>query len=373
MTEACPSGREGWVRFSLQESAGDGKTRCLACPRYCVIAPGSRGACKTKVNSEGTLCEVNYGKMSSVAMDPIEKKPLFHFMPGSWAYSIGTVGCNLMCDYCQNWQISQGDPLEFPWLTPLSPEQAVLEAKRASAKSIAYTYNEPTVVSLQWVVETARLAKSEGLKNLSITNGYWSRETRGLLVPLIDAANVDIKAFRDEFYQKVCKVASMKPVLDTAIQLKEGGVHIELTYLVIPDLNDDEDEIREFAKWVSAEMGIDTPVHFSRFWPNYQMTDRPPTPTRTIERSREITMEEGVRFVYCGNLPGDPGESTYCPNCGELLIKRHAFDVIKCNLDKENRCSKCGEPVPVVGPCSSRRWSFLGLTRTAMAAKKGHE
>ncbi len=359
MVEPCPEGREDWVRATLQEPLEGGKVRCLACPRYCVIPEGKRGVCKSKINSNGQLCEVNYGKVSSVAMDPIEKKPLFHYYPGSWAYSIGTVGCNLMCEHCQNWGISQADPLDYQWLQTLLPEEAVNGAKRAGALSIAFTYNEPTIVNLEWVVETSKLAKKEGIKTLSITNGYWSKETRELLAPLIDAANVDVKAFRDEFYKKVCKAPSLKPVLDTVLHLKKEGVHVELTYLVIPGLNDDENEIREFSRWVVEKVGPDTPVHFSRFYPHYKMLDRPPTPVDTVDMARKIAMEEGVRYVYTGNVVGDPGENTYCPSCRELLIKRYGFDVLRCNLLEGNKCPKCGEPIAIIGRCTSRGWRLL--------------
>ncbi|RLG41762.1 MAG: AmmeMemoRadiSam system radical SAM enzyme [Thermoproteota archaeon] len=359
MIEPCPEGREDWVIAALQEPLEDGKVKCLACPRYCVIPEGKRGACRSKINLNGRLCEVNFGKVSSVAMDPIEKKPLFHYYPGSWAYSIGTVGCNLMCEHCQNWEISQSDPLDFPWLQTLMPEEAVNGAKRAGALSIAFTYNEPTIVNLKWVVETSKLAKKEGIKTLSITNGYWSKETRELLAPLIDAANVDVKAFTDEFYREVCKASSLKPVLETVLHLKKSGVHVELTYLVIPGLNDGEDEIRSFARWVVEEVGSDTPVHFSRFYPHYKMRDRPPTPIETVDRAREIAIEEGVKYVYTGNVLGDPGENTYCPSCGELLIKRYGFDVLKCNLLEGNTCPKCGEPIAIIGRCTTRGWRFL--------------
>ncbi len=359
MVEPCPEGREGWVLARLQEPVEGGKVRCLACPRYCLIPEGKRGACRSKINSNGVLCEVNYGKVSSVAMDPIEKKPLFHYYPGSWAYSIGTIGCNLMCDHCQNWGISQSDPLEYPWLQNLTPEEAVNGAKRAGALSIAFTYNEPTIVSLEWVVETSKLAKNEGIKTLSITNGYWSKETRELLAPLIDAANVDVKAFRDEFYRKVCKAPSLRPVLETVLYLKKAGVHVEITYLIIPGLNDEENEIREFSRWVVREVGAETPIHFSRFFPHYRMLDRPPTPVETVEKARKIAMEEGAKYVYTGNVVGDPGENTYCPECGEPLIKRYGFDVISCNLEKGNRCPKCGELISIVGSCTSRKWTFF--------------
>ena len=364
MVEPCPDGSPHRVRATLQEPLEDGKVRCLACPRYCVIPPGQRGACRTKVNVDGTLCEVNYSRVSSVAMDPIEKKPLYHFYPGSWAYSIGTVGCNLFCEHCQNWEISQPrvNPEEFPWLRDLTPQDAVRQAAELGATSIAYTYNEPTIVSMEWVLETAKLAREVGLKNVSVTNGYWSQEARELLTPLMDAANVDVKAFSDEFYRKVTKTPSLEPVLETVLHLKKAGVHVELTYLIIPGLNDSEEEIREFARWVVNDISDDTPVHFSRFHPDFKMLDRPVTPLRTLEMAHRVAREEGVKFVYIGNVPGDPREHTYCPKCGERVIERYGFDVYGCNLTEDKKCPKCGEPIPIVGECRRSAGSFyLGI------------
>ncbi len=364
MPEPCPDGVGSRVRASLQEPLPDGRVRCLACPRYCAIPPGLRGACGTKVNVDGVLCEVNYSKVSSVAMDPIEKKPLFHFYPGSWVYSIGTVGCNLFCDHCQNWQISQPGvrPEDFPWLRTLTPEDAVRQASELGAVSIAYTYNEPTIVSLEWVLETARLARRAGLKNVSVTNGYWSREARELLAPLMDAANIDVKAFSDEFYRRVTKVTSLRPILETVEHLKREGVHVELTYLIIPGLNDSEEEIRSFARWVVERVGEDTPLHFSRFHPDFRMLDRPATPLKTLEMAHRVARDEGLKFVYLGNVPGDPREHTYCPRCGARVIERYGFDVHGCRLTEDGRCASCGEPIPIVGECRRSSGSFyLGI------------
>ncbi len=361
MVKKCPDDNPYHVVAELQEPLGDGRVRCLACPRKCIIPPGMYGVCKTRLNVDGVLCEVNYGKVSSVAMDPIEKKPFFHFMPGTYAYSIGTVGCNLFCDHCQNWIISQSDPETFSYLRDLQPDVAVKEAIELGASSIAFTYNEPTIVSMEWVVKTAKLAKKHGLATLSVTNGYWSEEARRRLIPLIDAANVDVKAFTDEFYRKVTKTPFLKPVLDTVIALKRAGKHVEVTYLIIPTLNDNPDEIKAFARWVVNEVGDETPVHFSRFYPHFRMKHLPPTPIKTIERATGIAREEGVKYVYSGNLPGDPNENTYCPNCGTLLIKRYGFTVEKCNITENNKCPKCGQSIPIVGRCreSRGRMSFL--------------
>lgn len=360
MVEACPDGKAHRVRAKLQESLSDGRVKCLACPRKCIIPEGMYGLCKSKLNVGGVLCEVNYGMVSSVAVDPIEKKPLFHFMPGSRTYSIGTVGCNLFCEHCQNWVISQSEPESFAHLTYLPPEEAVEEALGYGTSSVAFTYNEPTIVSMEWVCETAELAKERGLTTVSVTNGYWSEEARERLIPLIDAANVDVKAFTDEFYRRVTRAPFLRPVLDTVIALKRAGKHVELTYLIIPGYNDSEGELRAFSSWVVGEVGSDTPVHFSRFFPHYRMRRVPPTPPDTIRRAVRIAKEEGVKYVYAGNVPGDPSENTYCPKCGTLLIRRYGFSVEKCNLNEDMRCPKCGEPVPIVGKCSrSSGFPFL--------------
>jgi len=312
--------KKGRVELRLQRKVDD-KVQCLACPRKCIIPEGFKGLCKSKINVDGKIYEVNYGFVSSVALDPIEKKPFFNFWPGSWAYSIGTVGCNLKCEHCQNWQISQADPEKFSWLIPLSPEDAVKQAKELEARSIAYTYNEPTIVSIEWVLDTAKLAKQEGILNLSVTNGYWSEESFDLLKNYIDAANVDVKAFTDRFYRDVAKAPSIKPVLETVERLKDEKKHVELTYLIIPTLNDSEEEIRAFSKWVFDKLGPDTPVHFSRYYPAYRMKIHS-TPVATIRRARDIAVEEGLRYVYSGNVPGDPGENTYCPSCKKLMPSR---------------------------------------------------
>ena len=361
MTRRCPDGSPHRVESSLYEKLSNNRVRCLTCPRKCIIPEGFYGLCRTKVNVNGTLCEVNYGLVSSVALDPIEKKPFFHFMPGTLTYSIGTVGCNLFCEHCQNWLISQQDAEKFPNLRVLPPEEAVDEALSFGASSIAFTYNEPTIVSIEWVKDAARLARERGLKTLSVTNGYWSEEARELLMPLIDGANVDVKAFRDEFYQRVTKAPSMQPVLDTVVELKRNGKHVEVTYLIIPTLNDDPEEIRDFARWVVEEVGDDVPVHFSRFYPMYRMRHLPPTPVSTIERAVKIAREEGVKFVYSGNVPGDPNESTYCPNCGELLIERYGFSIQRCNLTEDNRCPRCGEKIPIVGTCSESSGAIIPI------------
>ncbi len=267
---------------------GDGKVRCRLCPLNCIINEGQRGSCRVRKNIGGRLYTLNYGKVSSIAADPVEKKPLFHFWPGSCALSVSTVGCNMHCKHCQNWEISQADE-SFPYLHDATPGgEIVALARRYGCESIAYTYNEP-VIWYEFVLDTAKLARREGVYNLLITNGYINEEPFRELAPYVDAMNIDIKAFNDEFYMKISGVPGGEPSRRTAeIAKKEFGIQVELTYLIIPTLNDGEDEIRRFARWVVESLGDETPVHFSRFFPpNYKLTNLPPpTPPSRLWKRR---------------------------------------------------------------------------------------
>ena len=334
------------------------RVRCRLCPLNCIIDEGQRGSCKVRKNIGGKLYTLNYGKVSAIAADPVEKKPLFHFWPGSCALSIATVGCNMHCKHCQNWEISQADE-SFPYLHDMSPEMVVAIAKRYGCESIAYTYNEP-VIWYEFVLDTAKLAKEEGIYNLLITNGYINEEPFRELAPYIDAMNIDIKAFSDEFYMKIASVPSGEPSRKTAvIAKKEFGIHVELTYLIIPTLNDREEEIRAFARWVVEELGDDTPVHFSRFFPHYKLRHLPPTPLETMDMAYRIAKEEGLKFVYIGNVPGHPGENTYCPRCGKPLIVRWGFEINEYNITEDGRCKYCGEPIPVVGTYAKKQYKGM--------------
>ncbi|AEH24423.1 AmmeMemoRadiSam system radical SAM enzyme [Pyrococcus yayanosii] len=324
-----------------------GRVRCRLCPLNCIIDDGQRGSCKIRKNIGGKLYTLNYGKVSSVALDPVEKKPLFHFWPGSCAFSIGTVGCNMHCKHCQNWEISQGEE-RFPYLEDATPEGLVAMAKHYGCENIAYTYNEPTIW-YEFVLETARLAKREGLNNILVTNGYINEEPFRELAPYIDAMNIDIKAFDDRFYMRIASVLGGEPSRRTAvIAKKEFGIHVELTYLIIPTLNDEEGEIRAFARWVVENLGDDTPVHFSRFYPHYKLLHLSPTPLETLEKAYKIAKEEGLKFVYLGNVPGHDGENTYCPRCGRIVIGRWGFAITEYHV-KDGKCQYCGEPIPIVG------------------------
>ena len=339
------------------ERTGDGTVRCRLCPLNCIINEGQRGSCRVRKNIGGKLYTLNYGLVSSIASDPVEKKPLFHFWPGSCALSIGTVGCNMHCRHCQNWEISQADE-KFPYLQKAAPESIVAIAKRYGCESIAYTYNEPTIW-YEFVLDTAKLARNEGINNILVTNGYINEEPFRELAPYVDAMNIDIKAFDDKFYMKIAGVPGGEPSRKTAeIAKKEFGIHVELTYLIIPTLNDREEEFREFARWVVEELGDDTPVHFSRFFPHYRLTNLPPTPLETVERAYRIAREEGLKFVYIGNAPGHQGENTYCPKCGKPLIVRWGFEIEEYHV-KDGRCEYCGEPIPVVGTYTKKRYKGI--------------
>jgi len=322
-----------------------GKVKCGLCPRGCVISQGSVGFCRVRLNLDGKLYSWIYGRASSVAVDPIEKKPLFHFHPGSDIYSVGTVGCNLSCLHCQNWSISQAG-MKYPYIRMYPPEQIVEEALKYGCKSIAFTYNEPTI-AYEYMLDTFKLAKEEGLRTVSVTNGYISREPLLELIPYLDAANVDVKAFTDEFYMKVCGGAKLKPVLETVEIMHRRGVHVEVTYLVIPGLNDREEEFRSFASWV-ASIDPEMPTHFSRFFPMYRMTDRPPTPVETLKKARKTAIEQGLKHVYIGNVPGEEGETTFCPRCGKPLIRRYGFTILDYNLTEDGRCKFCERKIKII-------------------------
>jgi len=294
-------------RFS--EPFKDDTIRCIICPRMCVIKPGSRGFCDTKENKDGRLISLTYGQLSAIAVDPIEKKPLAHFHPGSLAFSISSVGCNFTCPWCQNWHLSMAKPGELS-TRYVAPEEVVAMAVRQDCTSIAYTYNEP-LINLDYFEDVARLANKQGLKNVLVTNGYISIPALTRVVDVVDAANVDWKAFSEPFYRKYCS-ADLKSVLNATVKMKRSGVHVEVTFLIIPETNDSEDEARRMARFLVDELGPDTPLHLSRFFPHYKFTHVPSTPIQTLVKARQIAMEEGVRYVYVGNVPLTEYDDTIC-------------------------------------------------------------
>ncbi|NPA47832.1 MAG: AmmeMemoRadiSam system radical SAM enzyme [Thermococci archaeon] len=342
---------------SFWEPLDSGRVRCNLCPVRCIINEGRRGSCRVRVNVGGRLYTLNYGKVTSMALDPVEKKPLFHFWPGSCAFSVGTFGCNMHCRHCQNWEISQADE-SFPYVYDVTPEELVETAKRKGCELIAYTYNEP-VIWYEFVKDTAEIARKAGLKNVLVTNGYINEEPFRELAPLIDAMNIDIKAWSDDFYRRIARVPGGEASRRTAVLAKrEFGIHVELTYLIIPTLNDDPEEIKRFLRWVIDELGRDTPVHFSRFFPHYELIHLPPTPINTVEAAYRMAKEMGLPYVYVGNIPGHEGENTYCPRCGKPVIVRRGFEIIESHV-KDGKCAHCGEEIPIVGEVKrGGRWWF---------------
>ncbi|QEF94497.1 AmmeMemoRadiSam system radical SAM enzyme [Methanothermobacter sp. KEPCO-1] len=327
----------------LYEKADD-RLRCLVCSRKCLIPEGGRGYCLTRENSDGKIYSLTYGEVSSEAVDPIEKKPLFHFYPGSLVYSLGSVGCNFRCRYCQNWSISQARIDGFP-TKYISPEEAVENALRSNCTSIAWTYNEPTMW-LEYTLDSAERARAEGLKTVYVTNGYMSEEALNLLGPLLDAANVDLKGMSGRFYRELCD-AKPEPVLENIIRMHEMGIHIEVTNLLIPGYNDSDDDIVALVNFMVSEVGVEVPLHFTRFFPHYRMQDVPPTGVERLMRARELALEAGMKYVYVGNLPGTDAENTYCPVCGELLIKRDGYLTRTVGI-RDGKCSSCRADVDIV-------------------------
>ncbi len=314
------------------------QVRCKLCPHNCIIDKDKTGICGVRKNISGELYATTYGLVSAVAIDPMEKKPLYHFYPGKDVLSFGTIGCNFKCPYCQNWHISQNTsyPVEF-----ISPEEAVEIAIRRKVNLIAYTYSEP-LIWYEFVLDTAKLAHEKGIKNVLVTNGYINSEPLKELVKYIDAANIDVKAFNQNFYSKLCK-GKLEPVLKNVEYLYDK-IHIELTMLLIPGWNDDEEEIKEFVDWVSS-LSKDIPVHFSRYFPQYKF-DVPATPPETIKMAYDIAKEK-LNYVYVGNIHIPGASDTYCPECGHLLIRRTGY-FIEITGIKEGKCTNCGTKIAIV-------------------------
>ncbi|MFZ6007185.1 MAG: AmmeMemoRadiSam system radical SAM enzyme, partial [Nitrospirota bacterium] len=329
----------------LYEKVADGKVKCHLCNHSCTISPGKRGICAVRENRDGTLYTLVYGKVIARHIDPIEKKPLFHFYPGSRSYSIATVGCNFRCLHCQNYEISQY-PKEYPDIPgeEMTPEQVVRDAELTGCKSISYTYTEPTIF-FEFAYDCARLAHEKGIKNVFVSNGYTSPEATRLIAPYLDANNIDLKG-DENFYKKVAG-AKLQPVLDTIKLMKELGVWVEVTTLIIPTYNDSE----EFLKWTAEFVkSVDTamPWHVTQFYPTYKLTDQPRTPIKTLRMARDIGLKAGLKYVYEGNVPGEGGENTYCHSCGELLIERFGFSLTTIKM-KDSKCSKCGAQIDGIG------------------------
>lgn len=323
----------------------DGETvQCQLCFRHCTIPEGQRGFCQVRENQKGTLYTLVYGKPCTITPgSPMEKLPLSHVVPGSRRFNVATPGCNFRCSFCHNWEIATRPPEEVESLD-LSPEEVVDRAIENDLQFIAFTYTEATIF-YEYMYDIARLAKERGLSPLLNTNGAMSPEPLRELVPYLDAANVDLKAFTAEFYQETITSAQMEPVLNTLKILKEEGIWYEISNLIIPTLNDDLEDIREMCSWIKDNLGKQVPVHFSRFFPAYKQTKLPPTPVETLEGARRIALDTGLEYVYIGNVPGHRANSTYCPECDRLLIERMHFSVL-ANQVSDGKCQYCGHPVP---------------------------
>ncbi len=337
--------KKGFIKAKLSPyftSLGNGEIQCELCPRTCRVSKGKRGFCRVRENRDGKYYSLVYGNPCAVNLDPIEKKPFFHVLPGTGSFSIATVGCNFQCKFCQNWEISQAFPEEV-YNADFPPELVVQKAKESKAHSIAYTYVEPTIF-YEYMWDTAQLAKKAGLLNVSHSNGFINPEPLQNLCKVLDAVNVDLKGFTENFYQELCS-GELTPVLNSLKILKQKKVHLEITNLMIPTKNDEMPVVKEMCLWIKKELGPDTPIHFSRFAPLYKLQSLPMTPISTLEKARAVALSSGLEYVYTGNIPGHEGENTFCPKCKKLLIQRTGFMVGEVRL-KGGKCGYCGKPIP---------------------------
>ncbi len=331
------------ARYCEPSPKGEGEIECTLCPRRCRVGDRERGYCGVRENRGGTYYTLVYGRPCSVHVDPIEKKPFYHVLPGSRSFSLATVGCNMHCKFCQNWEISQSRPEQIQSLR-LPPSEAADAAKGEACETIAYTYTEPTVF-IEYVLDTARAARELGVRSVVVTAAYIEEQPLADLCAVVDAIKVDLKAIREDFYQHYCD-CTLRPVLDALLTIRRSGVWLELVYLVIPTLNDTDDQFRETSRWVREHLGVDVPIHFSRFHPAYRLKNLPPTPLKTVQNARDIAQAEGLQYVYLGNVPpGTYGESSYCPSCGSLLVERSGYSVRVRKL-RNGACIDCGHAVP---------------------------
>jgi pyruvate formate lyase activating enzyme len=330
----------------LYEASADGKVRCGICRRRCVIEEGERGYCHTRINQGGKLHSLVYGEVASLSINPIEKKPVFHFYPGSCWLSLGTIGCNFRCPGCQNWELSHAE-IESGKANFLPPEELVRLAQEHNCLGISWTFNEPTIW-FEYTLDGAKLAKEQGLYTNYVTNGYMTPETLDLIAPYLDIFRVDVKGFSQTSYRRLANIADFSGVLETTKRAKEKwGMHVEVVTNVTPGYNDDEEELRGIATWIHQELGEWTPWHVTRFYPHLELSHIEPTPIATLERALEIAHQEGLHYAYLGNIPGHPKENTYCHQCGHLLIERFSFDVLQYKL-KGSKCPYCGAKIPGV-------------------------
>jgi pyruvate formate lyase activating enzyme len=334
----------------LYEPLEGGKVRCTACARYCTVPSGSHGFCFVRKNEDGRLVLLSYGRAAAVQVDPVEKKPLSHFHPGSRVYSIGTVGCNWRCQYCQNAEISQEHEVSG---RPLSPAAAVDGARRFGCAGITFTYNEPTIF-IEYALDVIEAAHRAGLFANFVTNGYMTPEAVALLGPKLDAVSVDFKGSGEAgFMRKYITAKGPDPILSTLKDLQRRGVHVEVTDLIVPEVGESDEATRTLARFLVDELGPEVPFHLLRFHPDYHMMDLPVTPVKTLERLHAVAKSEGLEYVYLGNVWGHRLEHTYCPGCGAIAVRRYGSTIQAWNLDAQNRCRNCGKSIPIVGAFSS--------------------
>jgi pyruvate formate lyase activating enzyme len=331
----------------LYDRLDDGIVQCRVCPRLCRIKPGQRGTCRARENRGGVLYSLIYDRICSVSADPVEKKPLFHFFPGSTVLSLGTLGCNFTCGHCQNWQIAHADVASGRAdLRPLSVDKLQVLAEHNDCAGVAWTYNEPTIW-IEYVLDGARIAHAEGLYTVMVTNGYITEEALDVLAPHIDAYRVDVKGFDDDLYKRLCKIPHFAPVLAAAERAqKVHGCHVEIVTNVIPTMNDDDATLRGIADWIVATLGPKTPWHVTRFQPQLELSHLPATPIRTLEHAVALGHDAGLEFVYVGNVPGHDGENTVCPRCHRLVARRTGYAVEDLAI-RDGRCDMCGEDLNV--------------------------
>ena len=329
----------------LYEKLGNERVRCNTCPRHCVLSEGKKGFCFTRQNNGGRLFSLIYGEVASLSINPIEKKPVFHFYPGSRWLSLGALGCNFRCPGCQNWELShsRGGPAEY-----LSPQEIVSLAKRHHCLGISWTFNEPTIW-LEYTLDGAKLATEQGLFTNYVTNGYITGEALDVIGPYLDVYRVDIKGFSRDSYSRMAHIPDFAPILEAVRRAKKKwGMHVEVVTNLTPGYNDDEGELRGIASWIREELGADTAWHITRFFPSFELSHLEPTPSAALEKAKQIASEEGLHYVYLGNLPAPMnrgGENTYCHRCGRLLVKRQVFDILEYNL-KDGRCCYCNAIIP---------------------------
>lgn len=334
-------GKFAGVEAGYYQKLENDRVQCHLCPWRCIVEPGQRGHCEVRENRNGTYYSLVYGQVASLHIDPIEKKPLFHFLPSSNAFSIATAGCNVDCKFCQNWELAQRRPEELD-SQPFTPGEIVNYALKYKSESIAFTYNEPTVFA-EFISDVGEIARKAGVRCVVISNGFINEEPLRDICRTIDAYKIDLKGFTEEYYTDVVG-GRLAPVLETLVRLKSMGIWTELVYLTVPTLNDKEDDIRRMTRWIVNELGADVPLHFSRFYPKYRLLSLPPTPVSTLETLRKVAMDGGLNYVYLGNVPGHEGENTYCPGCGKCLITRTGY-VIYENHIQDGKCRFCGRVI----------------------------